>query len=47
MSPVEPMDFAGCFLGGNKTWLDMDVSKNRGENPQNGWFVMENPIKMG
>ena len=21
------------------------VSKNRG-NPQNGWFIMENPIKM-
>ena len=25
---------------------DMDVSKNRGFNPQNGWFIMENPIKM-
>ena len=24
----------------------MDVSKNRGENPQNGWFIMENPMKM-
>ena len=23
----------------------MDVSKNR-ETPQNGWFIMENPIKM-
>ena len=23
----------------------MDVSKNRG--PQNGWFIMENPINMG
>ena len=25
----------------------MDVSKNRGKKPQNGWFTMENPIKMG
>ena len=25
--------------------LYMDVSKNR-ENPQNGWFIMENPIKI-
>ena len=25
---------------------DMDVSKNRGGNPQNGWFMMEHPIKM-
>ena len=24
--------------------LDMDVSKNRGT--QNGWFIMENPIKI-
>ena len=24
--------------------LNMDVSKNRGT--QNGWFIMENPIKM-
>ncbi len=24
----------------------MDVSKNRGQNPQNGWFIMEDPIKM-
>ncbi len=24
----------------------MDVSKNRGKTPQNGWFKMENPIKM-
>ena len=24
----------------------MGVSKNKGENPQNGWFIMENPIKM-
>ena len=24
--------------------LYMDVSKNSGENPQNGWFIMENPI---
>ena len=27
--------------------LYMDVSKNSGENPQNGWFIMENPIKIG
>ena len=25
--------------------LYMGVSKNR-ETPQNGWFIMENPIKM-
>ena len=25
-------------------WISMDVSKNR--VPQNGWFIMENPIKM-
>ena len=24
----------------------MDVSKNQGENHQNEWFIMENPIKM-
>ena len=24
----------------------MDVSKNRGEHPQNGWFIMERPNKM-
>jgi len=24
----------------------MGVSKNRGTVPQNGWFIMENPIKM-
>ena len=24
----------------------LGVSKNRGKNPQNGWFIMENPIKM-
>ena len=24
----------------------MGVSKNRGKPPQNGWFVMEHPIKM-
>ena len=34
MSPVEPMDFAGCFFGPTKTWLDMDVSKNRGKTPK-------------
>ena len=27
-------------------WMvDLGVSKNRGK-PQNGWFIMENPIKM-
>ena len=25
---------------------NVDVSKNREENTQNGWFIMENPIKM-
>ena len=25
--------------------LKMGVSKNRGTVPQNGWFIMENPIK--
>jgi len=25
----------------------MGVSKNRGSPPQNGWFIMENPIKNG
>ncbi len=24
----------------------MDVSKNTGNASQNGWFLMENPIKM-
>ncbi len=24
----------------------MGVSENRGGNPQNGWFIMENPVKM-
>ena len=24
----------------------MDVSKNRGKTTQNGWFIMENPIRM-
>ena len=24
----------------------MGVSKNRGTVPQNGWFIMENPIKI-
>ena len=24
----------------------MDVSKNRGKTTQNGWFIMENPIKI-
>ena len=27
-------------------WIHMDVSKNSGENHQNGWFIMENPIKI-
>ncbi len=28
-------------------WQNVDVSKNRGTRvPQNGWFIMENPIKM-
>ena len=26
--------------------IHMGVSKNRGKTPQNGWFIMENPIKM-
>ena len=29
---------------GETTIFYMDVSKNR--VPQNGWFIMENPIKM-
>ena len=24
----------------------LGVSKNRGKNPQIGWFIMENPVKM-
>ena len=24
----------------------MGVSENRAKTPQNGWFIMENPIKM-
>ena len=27
-------------------YIYMGVSKNRGKTPQNGWFIMENPIKM-
>ena len=28
-------------------FLDMDVSEKSGTRvPQNGWFIMENPIKM-
>ena len=28
-------------------WQNVDVSNNRGPRvPQNGWFIMENPIKM-
>ena len=27
-------------------WYYLGVSKNRGANPQNGRFIMENPIKM-
>ena len=30
---------------GNYIYIYMGVSKNR-ETPQNGWFMMENPIKM-
>ncbi len=26
--------------------IHLDVSKNRGFYPQNGWFIMENPIKI-
>ena len=26
---------------------EMGVSKNSGDTPQNGWFIMENPIKNG
>ena len=29
-----------------KPWKHLGVSKNRGKTPQNGWFIMENPIKM-
>ena len=25
---------------------DLGVSKKKGGKPQNGWFIMENPIKM-
>ena len=25
---------------------EMDVSKNRGFYPQNGWFIMETPMKI-
>jgi len=28
-----------------KTTHHLDVSENR-ETPQNGWFIMENPIEM-
>ena len=28
------------------THINMGVSKNKGTVPQNGWFIMENPIKM-
>ena len=36
------------FLFGSIWNIDdnMGVSKNRGENPQNGWFIIENPVKM-
>ena len=27
-------------------YRNMGVSKNRGKTPQNGWFIMENPIKI-
>ena len=25
---------------------NIDVSKNSGKTPKNGWLIMENPIKM-
>ena len=52
--PVFPL--GGCFhirTGGSSTaydWENMKTTKwmfpKIGENPQNGWFKMENPIKM-
>ena len=27
-------------------YIDVGVSKKIGVGPQNGWFIMENPIKM-
>ena len=24
--------------------IDLDASKNRGKPPQNGWFILENPM---
>ena len=38
----DPSSTQNNVLFGN---IHMDVSKNRG--PQNGWFIMEHPIKMG
>ena len=44
----------GLLKGGDEGFLRKlvkkliwDVSENRGKTPQNGWFIMENPIKMG
>ena len=39
-----PSDLQG-FFSAYHLYIDMDVSKNRG-TPQNGWFIMENPIEM-
>ena len=35
-----------CWLQMFKIHQHMSVSKNRGKTPQNGWFIMEHPIKM-
>ena len=36
---------SGAIIASNKCHLNVGVSKNRGT--QKGWFLMENPIKMG
>ena len=47
---IESESFPQVGKGEKKKYLkpppryDMGVSKNR-ETPQNGWFIMENPIK--
>ena len=46
-----PLRSAGClprvFCDPLRSFFsDMGVSKNRGKTHQNGWFIMENPIKM-
>ena len=38
---MKPSDVENHML-----FLYMNVSENRGFSPQNGWFIMENPIKM-